>query len=158
MARWILLLIAATALEAQTHVALSSRTGVTADKLTLQHDPTNQTRIQACAVVIQSASAGTVTTQVSGTAASTTEVTPAATSPGGSAAKAKAYSNSNVGSGTTTSAAMRFSANIPFTLSLKNVRISGNGTTKNITAVLALDGSADVVTAIYWAEDGTCAN
>lgn len=156
MARWILLLVLAGALQAQTHVALGARTSVTSEKVTLQHDPTNQTRIMACYAVINSTVAGTVYTEVSGTAASTTTLTPAATSPGGRTAKALAYGNSNVGSGTATSKPMVVTASVPFVLSLKGVRLSGNGSTKNLTLVIALGSSGDVTTSIYWAEDATC--
>jgi len=143
---------------AQTHVAISTRTGVTSEKVTLAHDSTNPVRIQACAIVINPTVAGNVTLQVAGTAATTTELTPTSTSPGGRTAKAKAYGNSNVGSGTAIAGTMKFSANLPFTLSLKSIRLSGNGTTKNVTAVISLDSSGDVNSAIYWAEDGQCDN
>lgn len=155
-ARWILLIVSAIALPAQTHVALGARTGVTSEKVTLQHDPTNQTRIQACYVVINSTVAGTVYTEVSGTAASSTTLTPAATSPGGKVAKALAYGNSNVGAGTATSKPMVITAGVPFPLGLKSVKLSGNGSTKNVTIVIALGSSGDVTTSIYWAEDALC--
>ncbi len=158
MVRWILLFALSFSIYAQTHVALSTRTSVTADKITLAHSAAAPVRIQVCAAVIQSTVAGSVTVRVAGTAATTTTATPAATSPGGRAAKALAYSNSNVGTGTLTSAPMKFSAGVPFTLNMKAVRMSGNTTTQNVTLILALDSSGDATTAIYWAEDAVCEN
>jgi hypothetical protein len=141
---------------AQTHVAISTRTAVTADKLTLQVDPANQTRAQVCAVVINATSAGSVTIEHSGTAATTTVVTPPPVSPGGRAAKIKAYSNSNVGSGTAISPAYKFAANVPFPILMKSVNLAGNGTTKNVTIVIALDASGDVSTGAFFSEDSKC--
>lgn len=158
MSKIILLALCALALSAQTHVSMSSRTSVTSDKLTLAHDPSNPVTIQACIAVVNATVAGTITVQVGGTAATTTEVTPAPISPGTAPAKAKAYSNSNVGSGTATSPAYRFSANVPFPVDLKATFLHGSGTTKNMTLVIALDGSGDVVTALYHAEAGVCYN
>lgn len=158
MARWILLFVVATALQAQSHVALSARTSTTTEKITLQLDPTNQTRIQACAIVINSTVDGTVSTEVAGTAATATELTAVPISPGGRTAKAKAYGASNVGSGTATSKPMVIKASTPFTLSLKAVTLAGAGTTRNLTIVIALGSSGDVATSMYWAEDGQCYN
>jgi len=158
MARWILLFVAAIALQAQSHVALSARTSTTTEKVTLQLDPANQTRIQACAIVINATVAGTVYTEVAGTAATATLLTAVGTSPGARPAKAKAYSASDVGSGTATSKAMVLEASKPFVLNLKAVRLAGAGTTKNVTIVIALGSSGDVTTSLYWAEDDVCYN
>lgn len=121
-------------------------------------DPANQTRVQACAIVINATVAGTVYTEVAGTAATSTLLTAVGTSPGARAAKAKAYNASNVGSGTATSKPMVLEASKPFVLDLRAVRLSGPGTTKNVTIVIALGSSGDVATSIYWAEDDQCYN
>lgn len=156
MIRLILLGIAGLCSFAQTHVAISTQTGVTSDKVTLAHDPSNQTRIQVCAISITMSVTGTVYTEVSGTAATATALTKSPTSPGGKTAKALAYGNSDVGSGTRTSPTYVTVANVPFNLDMKNVYLNGNGTTKNLTAVIGLDASGNVTTAVYWAEDGKC--
>lgn len=153
----ILLLVIQAACFAQTHVAISTRTGVTSEKVTLAQNPSNQTRIQVCVIAVTMTQAGTIYTEVGGTAATATALTKTPTSPGGATAKALAYGNSDVGSGTRTSPTYVVTANVPFVISAKNVYLNGNGTTRNITAVITLT-SGDVSTAIYWAEDGKCEN
>lgn len=158
MARWILLIASAFALQAQSQVALSSRTSTTAETITLQMTPGTNVRVQACAIVINSTVDGTVYTAVGGTAATATQLTAASTSPGGKAASAKAFRSSDVGAGTATSKPMVIKASTPFILSLKAVRLNGPGTTKNLSIVIALGSSGDVTTSLYWAEDDTCVN
>lgn len=158
MARWILLFVSAIALQAQSHVALSSRSSTTAEKVTLQLTQGDNVRIQGCAIVINSTVDGTVTTEVGGTAATATQLTAVSTSPGGRAAKAKAYSTSDVGTGTSTASAMVLKASVPFVLSLKSIRLAGPGSTKNLSVVIALGSSGTVTTSLYWAEDDTCFN
>lgn len=158
MARWILLLLTAGAVYAQSHVALSTRSATTTEKVTIQHDPAAPARIQVCSVVVNSTVDGTVSTEVGGSAATTTEIAEVSVSPGGPTPKAKVYQASNVGTGTLTSRPMRLQANIPFILNLKSVRLSGPGTTKNFTVVIALGSSGDVTTSLYWAEDESCLN
>lgn len=158
MVRVILLIAAAVALQAQTHVALAARTGVTAEKVTLAHSAANPVSIQACYAVINSTVSGTVTTEVAGTAPTTTALTVSPVSPGGSTGKAVAYGASNVGAGTPTSQPMVLTASVPFVLALKAVRLSGSSTTRNLTVVIALESSGNVTTSIYWAEDGNCEN
>ena len=158
MARWILLLLAICGAYAQSHTALTSKTSTTSEKITLQHDPAAPTRIQACSITINPTVSGTVYTEVGGTAATATSVTVVPTSPGGRAGRAKVYQSSDVGSGTATTQPMSMEAGKPFILNLKNVRLSGSGTTKNFTVVIALGSSGDVKTTIQWAEDDTCYN
>lgn len=158
MARWILLLVSVLAVHGQSHSAVTTRSSTTAEKVTLQHDPASPTRIQVCYIVVNTTVAGTISTAVGGTAATTTEVTPAATSPGGSTARAKVFSTSNVGSGTATSPAMTLTASIPNRFDMKNVFLSGNGTTKNVTWDITVGSSSTVTTGIYWAENGKCEN
>ena len=159
MTRLIVFILAAAGLFAQTHVAISTQTSVTSDKLTLQHSPSNPTRIQACAFVAQSTVDGTVKIEVGGTAPTSTAATRSPISPGGSSAKALAYSASDVGTGTTISILYKLTANVPLTINLKGIRLAGPGTTRNVTGVIALGSAGNVSSSIFWSEEGLqCAN
>jgi hypothetical protein len=136
-----------------THVILSTRTAVTSDKTTVQLDPSNRSKVFPVAAVIQATVAGTVKIEHSGTAATATASTPVVTIPGGAAAKAKGFSNSNVGAGTTASITYELAAGVPFSLDMTTMALLGAGTTKNITVVVALDESGDVQTALYFREE-----
>ncbi|MEN6534617.1 MAG: hypothetical protein ABFD89_13195 [Bryobacteraceae bacterium] len=135
-----------------THVAISSRTGVTADKLTIQQSQSQPQPVFPVSAVVLSTVAGTVRVEHSGTAPTTTAATPSPTISGGSASSILAYTNSNVGAGTVASVTYTLQAGVPLTLDMSTMAFSGSGATKNITVVVALGSSGDVQTALYWKE------
>jgi hypothetical protein len=156
MKRILLLAIAAAGLAGQVFTAFSTQTSVSSDKLTLAHVATAPARIQPCYAAVQATVDGTVTVEVGGAAATSTTATVGKVIPGGRDAKAVAWSASNVGAGTAVSIAYKLTANVPLPLDMRNIRLSGSGTTKNVTLVIALGSSGNVTSNIMWAEDGNC--
>ena len=127
-----------------TFVTISSQTGVTSEKLTIHQAaasvvPTDKTyTTQLVKAIIQSTTAGTVTIERSGTAPTTTAVTPTPVSPGGAAARVTAFKASNVGSGTAISIAQTLAANVPLEIDLEHIHLIGLGSTNNVTINIAI--------------------
>lgn len=151
--KFILLTLAcAASLLAETYAVISTQTAVTTDKVTIAANPASPSIVRLQAAVILSTTAGTVTVRINGTAPTATLATPTVLVPGGKAARAKAYTASDVGAGTAVSVAYPIAANTPLVLDLTNIRLSGPGTTKNMTISVAI-ASGNVSTAVYFDED-----
>jgi hypothetical protein len=135
-----------------THVLISARTGVTADKVTVAQSTTQPTLVQPISAVIQSTVGGTVVVEHSGAAPTTTAQTPVPTQPGGDACLARGFVNSNVGAGTAASITYTLTAGVPLVLDMTTMNFSGSGATKNITVNVALVSSGNVQTAFYFRE------
>lgn len=152
----LLFLLLAAASYAQpfaTHVLISTRTGVTSDKVTIAQDQTltGPPAVQLTDAVILATVTGTVRFEHSGTAPTTTLAVPTPM-PGGSAAKALGYTASNVGAGTVVSVEYPLTANVPYAVDMRNLAFVGKRATNNITVVVTLGSSGNVSTAVYYRE------
>ncbi len=138
---------------------ISTYTSVTSDKLTIHQAassviPKDKTyRIQLVRAVILATVAGTVTIERSGTAPTTTAVTPAPVSPGGAAARATAFRASNVGAGTALSVSYVLAANTPLTIDLEHIDIVGLSATNNVTISVALGSTGNGSTQLIHREN-----
>lgn len=129
-----------------THVCVTSRTGVTSDKVTIAGVTATPTRVQMINATFLSTVDGTVKFERSGTAATTTAAVITPVNPGGGSSRLNCYSNSNVGTGTTISITFKLTAGEPLSLNLRNIVFQADGPTKNVTAVITLGSSGDIQT------------
>ena len=141
-----------------TFVTISTKTAVTTDKVTLHQAaasvvPADKTyTTQLLKAVIQATNGGTVTIERSGTAPTTTAITPAPVSPGGAAARVTAFGASNVGAGTAIGIAHNLVANVPLEINLEHIVMLGLAATNNVTVSIAIT-IGNVTTAVYHREN-----
>ena len=120
--------------------------------LTVQQPATGGKKVTFDSAVLYCENACVVTLERDGTAATTTaavEVTLDETI--NTAPTATAFSTSNVGAGTTISV-YRLSAGVTFTLDLSNIKMSGNGTTKNVSLRTA-STTGEIARTVVWMEE-----
>ena len=151
--KFILIAFAALAAYSQpfaTHVATSTQTGVTSDKLTIQQSQTTPQRVRMVHASILSTVSGTAYVEHTSTAPTATLATISPVGPGTSASTLTAYSASDAGTGTRVSLIYPITANVPLEFDMRNVAMSGTGTTKNISIVVALGSSGNVETKAFF--------
>jgi len=152
----ILILIAASiacfAQTESTFVAISTQTGVTSDKLTIQQNQNTPVYVQGVRAVVVSTTAGTCTTEQGGTAPTATATTIRQTNGAASFSRVSAFAASNVSGGVTTSPTYTLTANVPLVLDMTGTGFIGVGTTKNITISCAI-ASGNIQIAFYWREN-----
>lgn len=160
MFKLILLAVMAVAAYAQTSdvaatfMALSSRTGATTNKLTIQQSPDTPAYMQGVRAVIVSTTAGTCQTEQRGTTPTTTAVTIQQTNGSVQFSKLAAYGNSNVGAGSATSPVyplVQVGSTYQLNLDMTASGFIGPGTTKNVTVSCTI-ASGDIQIAMYWRE------
>lgn len=137
-----------------TFVAISSQTGVTSDKLTLQQNQNTPAYVQGVRAVVVSTTAGTCTTQQTGTAPTATATTIRQTNGAASFSRISAYAASNAGSGVTTSPVyplIQVGSTYQLLLDMTASGFIGTGTTKNISVACSIS-SGDIQIAMYWKE------
>ncbi len=123
-----------------------------ASVLTVQQPATGGKRVTFDSATLYCENACVVTLERDGTAATTTaavEVTLDETI--NTAPTATAFSTSNVGAGTTISV-YRLAAGVTFTIDISNIKMSGNGTTKNISLRTA-STTGEIARTLVWVED-----
>jgi hypothetical protein len=156
----ILLLLAGFAVFAQApytvkyaaFTAVSSQTGVTSDKLTIQQNQNTPVNAQMVRAVIVATVAGTVVIQKGGSAPTATVATIRTTDDAAGFSRLTAYSASNGGAGTAISLSYTLTANVPLVLDMTATALLGPGTTKNVSIVVALGSSGDVQSQMFWKE------
>lgn len=137
-----------------TFYAISSQTGVTSDKLTIQQNQNTPVYMQGVRAVIVSTTAGTCVTQQRGTAPTATATTIIQTNGAASFSRLSAYAASNVGTSTSTSPVYPLTAvgsTYQLVLNMTASGFAGIGTTKNITVSCTIS-SGDIQIAMYWKE------
>jgi hypothetical protein len=137
-----------------TYFAISSQTGVTADKLTIQQNQSNPVYMQGVRAVVVSTTAGTCVTQQGGTAPTATATTIRQTNGAASFSRVSAYAASNVGSSVSTSPVYTLAqvgSIYTLTLDMTPSGFVGVGTTKNITVSCSIS-AGDIQIAMYWKE------
>ena len=134
------------------HVAISNRTGVTADVVSLTQDPGNLVPVQLLVAVILATVAGTVVLEVGGTVPTTTTLATQPCLGGASAAKALAFTNSNSTGGAPITVAYPLAAGVPLVLDLPMTRLTGVGVNRVVTVRVALGSSGNVSSAVYFRE------
>lgn len=154
--RILLIIFAAIACYGQdaTYFAISSQTGVTSDKLTIQQNQSTPVYMQGVRAVVVSTTAGTCVTQQGGTAPTATATTIRQTNGAASFSRLAAYAASNVGSSTSTSPVYTLAqvgSIYTLTLDMTPSGFIGAGTTKNITVSCSIS-SGDIQIAMYWRE------
>lgn len=154
--RIILLILASLAAYGQvaTFFAISSQTGVTSDKLTIQQNQNTPVYAQGVRAVIVSTTAGTCFTSQGGTAPTATATTIRQTNGAAAFSRLSAYAASDVGSGTATSPVyplVAVGSTYQLVLDMTPSGFVSVGTTKNITISCSIS-SGDIQIALYWKE------
>lgn len=137
-----------------TFVAISSQTGVTADKLTLQQNQNTPVYVQGVRAVIVSTTAGTCVTQQGGSAPTATATTIRQTNGAAAFSRISAYAASNAGSGVSTSPTYTLASSgsvYTLTLDMTPSGFVGPGTTKNLSVSCSIS-AGDIQIALYWKE------
>lgn len=137
-----------------TFVAISTQTGVTTDKLTIQQNQNTPVYAQGVRAVVVSTTAGTCITQQGGTAPTTTATTILQTNGSASYSRLSAFAASNVGTSSTTSPVydlIQVGSKYMVTLDMTPSGFISAGTTKNITVSCAI-ASGNIQIAMYWKE------
>jgi hypothetical protein len=154
--RILLIIFASLACLAQqaTFMAISSQTGVTSDKLTIQQNQSTPVYMQGVRAVVVSTTAGTCVTRQGGTAPTATATTIRQTNGAAAFSRLSAYAASDVGTGTATSpvySLVQVGSSYTLDLDMTASGFVGIGTTKNITISCSIS-AGDIQIAMYWKE------
>jgi hypothetical protein len=132
-------------------VAISNRTGITGDVITIGANPNPITFHD---IVIEVTVAATLTIEIGGSVpgGGSNPITPTPLTPGGTACAAQAWNTSNSTSGAVASIVMSIAAGVPYTVNLKHFWLGGGGSNKLITFRLA-HASGNSKVAVYFEEN-----